>query len=344
MKIDFSYNKKDIKYTEGYIFKGKFYRCNFIRFKTLYRRPAQGTETVEVYNFNPKSKVRGSVMILHGLGSRNIKFMLWMGTHLASAGINSSIVILPGNYTRVENKSVSGRSFLWPEISVMYRFWEHAVVDILSTIDLLEQENLWKKNNCILGYCLGGMLASIVSTLDKRIDETIFMMTGGHIPKILYKSRATRFARRLFNEGLKTPYYLQDRERLYKTYKEQFSIVKEMSLKELLTMEGIHPLFRIDPIAYAHLLNKSKVTFIDALFDETIPLVSRIILYKQMHGANRYTIPITHTGWLPFEFFVAQYVLLKFNINDLKSRKMLLKKLKIEVPFLDYLFDNKNEK
>ncbi len=46
-------------------------------------------------------------MVLHGLGSRNIKFLLWLGPHLANAGVNTSILILPGNYTRVENRSVS---------------------------------------------------------------------------------------------------------------------------------------------------------------------------------------------------------------------------------------------
>lgn len=343
MKINFNYNKRPIPYVEGYILKSKFYKCNYIRFKTLYSRPALGTETVELYNFNPRSEVRASVLILHGLGSRNIKFLLWMGTHLASAGVNSTIVILPGNYTRVEDKSVSGRSYLWPEIKVMYRFWEHAVVDILSSIDLLEQLNLWKKNNCVLGYCLGGMLATMASSLDDRINETIFMATGGHIPKILYKSKATRFARKLFDDGLKTPYYLHDKERLFKTYKEQFPLVKQMSLKELISNEEIHPLFKIDPISYAHLLNKSKITSINALFDETLPITSRISLSQQMSGSNKYTIPITHTGWLPFEYFLAKYILLRFDIRDLKSKKILLKKIKFEVPFIDYLFDIKSK-
>ena len=337
MKIDFSYNKNKIKPINGYIFKGKFYRCNLIRFKTLYKNPAPGTETVEVYNFEPKSEIKASVVILHGLGSRNIKFMLWMGTHLASAGINSSIVILPGNYTRVENNSVSGKSYLWPDMKVMYRFWEHAVVDVLSTIDFLEQEGMWKNNNCLVGYCLGGMLSSIVASIDSRINETIFMTTGGHLPNIIYKSPATKFVRRLFSQGFKSDHFLHDKEKLYDTYDTQFNLVKNMSLKELLTNEEIHPLFRIDPLSYAHLLDKSKTTFIDAIFDETLPLISKSMLYQQMRGAKRYMLPITHTGWLPFEYFLAQYILLKVNINDKKSSKMIYKKEKIEIPLLDYL-------
>src|SRR5699024_11663577 len=129
-------------------------------------------------------------LILHGLGSRNIKFLLWLGPHLASAGVSTTILILPGNYTRVEDNSVSGRSYLYPNLDIMFRFWEHGVIDILTTIDLLKQKSSWKKNNIVLGYCLGGMLSTIVGAMDKRIAHLLFITTGGHIPSILHKSRS----------------------------------------------------------------------------------------------------------------------------------------------------------
>lgn len=330
MKINFNYNRKHIDTIEGYILKGKLYRCNYIRFKTLYNRPLPGTETVQLYNFMPKGNMRASAIILHGLGSDNIKFLLWMGTHLASAGVNSTVVILPGNYTRVDDKSVSGKNFLWPDIKLMYRLWEHAVVDVLSTIDLLQQNNLWEENNCIVGYCLGGMLSTIISAIDKRVNQTILITTGGHLPKMFHESPATRFVRKMFKEGFKSEYYLHDKKQLYKIYKEQFKIVKQMPLIGVLKSEDIHPLFRIDPISYAHLLNKKNVTYIDALFDFVLPLTSRAMLFNEMKGAVRYIIPMTHLSWLPFERFLAQYILFKVNINDKKSAKLVLKKQKIE--------------
>ncbi|MBC2580527.1 alpha/beta hydrolase [Clostridium sp. DJ247] len=329
MIIDFSYTRKNINFVEGYILKGAFYRCSYTRFKTFYRTPAPGTEVVELYNFIPKSTPKASVIILHGLGSRNVKFMFWLGTHLASVGVNSTIIILPGNYTRVEHKSVSGRSYIWPDIKVMYQFWEHAIVDIRCTIDLLEQQKIWNKNNCVVGYCLGGMLASIAATFDKRISETIFMATGGYFPKIIHESRVTAFARRLFQNGFKSEYYLENKEKLYDIYNKQFQQVKNMELLEIVRSEHIHPLFRIDPISYAHLLDKSKITFIDALFDETLPLKSRTMLFREMKGSTRYVIPMTHASWLPFESFLARYILLKVNINDKKSANLVLKKQEI---------------
>lgn len=329
MIIDFSYIKKKVNFVKGYIVKGTFYRCSYIRYKSLYKNPAPGTENVELYNFEPRGKTQASVIILHGLGSRNIKFMLWLGTHLASVGVNSTIIILPGNYTRVEDKSVSGRSYIWPEIKVMYRFWEHAVVDVRSTIDLLYQEKLWNENNCIIGYCLGGMISSIVASIDNRINQIIFMTTGGNIPKIIHESHVTAFVRKLFQKGYGTEYYISHKEKLYELYNRQFEIVKNMSLFEILKNNEIHPFFRIDPIAYAHLLDKTKITFIDALFDETLPLKSRTQLFKEMKGSRRYIIPTTHISWLPFEAFLAQYILLKVNINDKKSANLVVKKQKI---------------
>lgn len=330
MKIDFNYNKKPIRSIEGYIFKGAFYRCSYTRFESLYSRPAPGTEMVEVYEFQPKKPVNASVMLLQGLGSRNVKFLLWMGTHLASAGIHCSIPVLPGNYTRVEHNSVSGRSYLWPKLDVMFRFWEHAIVDIRSTIDLLEQKGFWKNNNCIMGYCLGGMLLSILCSLDKRISQAIFMTTGGHLPKIIHESPAAAFVRKGLKLLPQDIYKIADKKALYSIYEKQLPKVEKMSLHDLLTNETTHPLFKIDPLSYVHLLDKSKVTFIDALFDETLPFKSRTSLFKAMKGATRYIIPSTHVSWLPLERFLAQYILFKVNINDKWSMKQLSKKLKID--------------
>lgn len=332
MNINFEYEKKKIEYVSGYIFKGSGYRCSYVRYNTLYKSPAPGTELVEFYNFQPKKEVKASALILHGLGSRNIKFLLWLGPHLASAGVNTSILILPGNYTRVENNSVSGRSFLYPDMNIMYQFWEHAVVDTLTTIDLLEDLGLWKPNSLLMGYCLGGMISTIVSAIDQRIAHTLFMTTGGHIPKILHESPATSFVRKIFTKNTNIEYDLGNKEKLYEIYEEQFPIVKKMNLNELLNSNDIHPLFKFDPMSYAHLIKMDKVTFIDAFFDSTLPIKSRAALYDEMKGSKRRVLPISHVNWLPFGYLLAKYMLHKVHITDKNSRKALLRKEKIEDP------------
>lgn len=332
MKINFNYNKKEINPVSGYIFKGREYRCSYIRYDSLYHNPALGTEKVEFYNFHPKGVIRASTLILHGLGSRNIKFLLWLGPHLASVGVNTSILILPGNYTRVENDSMSGSSFLFPQIKTMYQFWEHGVIDTLSTIDLLEQLGLWKSNNILMGYCLGGMISTMVSAIDSRISHSLFMTTGGHLPKILHESPATAYVRKIFDKDFQAEYNIDNKDLLYKIYDKQFPKIQNMSLNEIMNDKDIHPLFKIDPISYAHLLDMSKVTFIDAFFDTTLPLASRKMLYDEMEGAKRKVLPISHVNWLPFSYLLARYMLHKVNINDKQSKKSLLKVEKIENP------------
>ncbi len=332
MNIDFKYEKKKIDFVSGYILKGKSYRCNYIRYPSLYKNPAPGTEEVEFYNFQPKDEVKASVLVLHGLGSQNVKFLLWLGPHLAKVGVNTSILVLPGNYTRVEDGSTSGRSFLYPDLKIMYQFWEHAVVDAMTTIDLLEQNNLWKENNLVLGYCLGGMITSILGALDSRINHYLFMTTGGHIPSIMHQSPATQFARRLFEKGLKPEFNLEQRDYMYDIYDKDFELVKTMSLDEILSSEKIHPLLKIDPISYAHLLDKRKVTFIDAFFDSTLPLQSRKYLYSEMDGGNRKIWPISHVNWLPFGYFLAKYILHKLNFNEKEAKKALLTRETVENP------------
>ncbi|WIV12025.1 alpha/beta hydrolase [Proteiniborus sp. MB09-C3] len=332
MIIDYSYTKRKIDNISGHIFKGRNYRCNYVRYKSLYRNCSPGTENVELYFFEPKKEVRASALILHGLGSKNIKYLLWLGPHLASAGVSTSVLILPGNYTRVENNSISGRSYLYPDINTMYQFWEHGVIDTLSTIDLLEQLNSWNKNNIIAGYCLGGMISTIVGAIDNRINHLLFMTTGGHIPRILHQSPATVFARKMFEKGYGTDYHLKDEKILYDIYEEQFPEIKKMSFEDIVSSEYIHPLFKIDPISYAHLLDMKKVTFIDAYFDSTLPVQSRKILYNEMSEANTKILPISHVNWLPFGYFLAKYILHKLNFNSKEAKKALLIKEIIRNP------------
>jgi len=335
MRVDFRYINGKIDFLSGYIFKGRNYRCNYLRFPSRYSKAREGTETVEVHHFQPKGEVRASAIIMQGLGSRNVKFLLWMATHLSSAGISSSVIIPPGNYTRVENGSVSGKNYLWPDLNIMVPTWEHAVVDVMTTIDLLEQEGMWMKNNCIVGYCLGGMISCIVSSIDSRIKETIMVATGGHMGMILHESRTTKFARKLMNEGYGEEYHINEKDKLYAIYQEQLPTINKMSLEEIIENDDIHPMLKIDPLTYAHLLKESRTTIIDALFDETLPMKTRKLLFKELEGAKRMVMPFSHGTWLPFEYLLALYILHRMKVNDRNAKKMLLRKEEIEDPIDD---------
>ncbi|HHV95353.1 MAG TPA: hypothetical protein GXX37_02580, partial [Clostridiaceae bacterium] len=129
---------------------------------------------------------------------------------------------------------------------------------------------------------------------------------------------------------------------LYDIYEKEWPKVRQMSLHELLSSKEIHPLFKIDPISYAHLLDKSKISLIDALFDRTLSLTSRKSLYKEMEGAKRYILPISHVSWLPFEYFLARYILHKVNINDKEAASKILTREVLQIPIEDELTESYN--
>lgn len=314
--VNYEYTKQNIEFITGDIYKGKKYRCNYIRFKSLYKSPASGSEEVLIYNYQPKGEIKSSALILHGLGSRNINYLFWMGPYLASKGVNASFLILPGNYSRVEHNSVSGRSYLYPDLEKQYTFWENAVVDVRSTIDFLEQENLWAENNMLVGYCLGAMVSTMVSVLEKdRIKQTLYVATGGHIAGIMYDSPAAKFVPRLIEGGFKADYHMDDKNYLYKRYVKDLKIIKDMSLDEIITSKDIHPIMKLDPLSYAHLLDVSKTTYIDAIFDTTLPPISNNWFKEKIRGAKFIKIPNNHVNWLPLSPVLARYMYFKLRFS-----------------------------
>ncbi|AKI97781.1 alpha/beta hydrolase [Kosmotoga pacifica] len=331
MNPNFDYEKKRIDYSSGYIFKGKHYRCSVIKYRTLYERALKGTETVEIYHFAPKEDIAGSILILHGLGSLNIPFLFWMGSHLASAGLQASILILPGNFTRTANGSMSGKDFFSTDLDRLITFWEHAVIDTRSTLDLLEQEGIWQKNNCVLGYCLGGMVSVIASAIEKeRIKHTILMTVGGNMARIFWESPTVAFARRGFRSGEGEKGFLNKREELINTFDRNIEKLKGFSDVQELLSSDVHPLFKIDPLAYAQFIPSDKVTMIEALFDRALPKQSRKLLWKLLGKPKKYIVPVGHVTWLPFEYALGRYVLKKLGIKEARKQMRLLEPTKVD--------------
>lgn len=331
MRPDFSYQKKRIDFSSGYIFKGKHYRCSLIRYPSFYKNSAKGTENVELYNFSPKEDIVGSIIILHGLGMVNIPFLFWMGSHLASAGLQATVMILPGNYTRTADGSTSGKDFFSPNLSHLIEFWEQAVVDTMTTIDLLEQENLWWKNNCLFGYCLGGMVATIVNALEERIKNMVLMTVGGNMAQIMWHSPVLKFTRRSFKQGMGSDGFLNDERRLTEEFARDAAILKNFKSVNELIESDLHPLFKIDPIAYAKFNDRKRVTMIEALFDKALPFQTRKQLWEAFGRPKKYTVPIGHVSWFPFEYALGKFILKKLGIKEARKKLRLLESTRPDI-------------
>jgi dienelactone hydrolase len=310
--IDFTYDKynnNNIDFVQGYINKGKNYRESIIKYPSLYTHAKKGTELNEIYLFEPKKKAVGLVIILHGLGTKNISYILKMGRYFSNFGVRALVPILPDNYTRTSNGSMSGKKYFSDSVGSILNTWEHAVVDILSLIDFLKMNNLWHENNCMIGYCLGGMVSVIVNSINTSIKHNFIIASGGNIADLLWNSPILQYARRDFLNNKDDPYLLNDKDYLIKIFQDTLKHPDNFkSVGDILKSE-IHPLLKVDPALYAKFLPREKVTFLEAAFDFALPKSSRKILWENLGKPKRIVLPIDHITWLAFHRLISNIIL-----------------------------------
>jgi hypothetical protein len=335
--VSFEYSGKIEDFTQGYIMKSKRFRGIYTRFHTLYPNPEKGTEIVEYYLFDPKEEPVGILFILHGLGTSNILFLLWMATHLANANVRVVLPILPGNFTRVAHGSVSGKDFFDADVEKATKFWEQSVVDVLSILDHIKSQGMWIENSHLFGFCLGGMVSVMINAIKNDFKKTILMTVGGEMATLMWHSPTLAYFRRSIEKqksGEKTKggvkHFIDDQQKLKQIFEEQLRTLRQFQSVEEMQSSNIHPYLKLDPIAYAQFVDKKKIIFVEALFDKALPLRSRKLLWEALGRPKRYIIPSGHVTWLPFGFFVGRFILQNMGIKEFKKQMELLKKIELE--------------
>ncbi|ABS60896.1 MULTISPECIES: alpha/beta hydrolase [Fervidobacterium] len=331
--VSFEYAGKVEEFTQGYILKAKKFRGSYVRFKTLYPEPIKGTEIVEYYLFDPKDEPVGILFILHGLGTSNIPFLLWMATHLANAGVRVVVPILPGNFTRVAHGSVSGKDFFDSDVERATKFWEQSVVDVLTIIDHVKSQRLWIDNAYLFGFCLGGMISVMINAIRDEFKKTILMTVGGEMSTLMWHSPTLAFFRRSvekLKETGKIKHFIEDQKKMKEIFEEQLKSLKSFKSVQEMQNSDIHPYLKLDPIAYAQFVDTKKIIFVEALFDKALPLRSRKLLWYALGKPKRYIIPSGHVTWLPLQFFIARFILMNMGIREFKKQMEILRKIELE--------------
>ncbi|HCI29328.1 MAG TPA: alpha/beta hydrolase [Fervidobacterium sp.] len=331
--VSFEYTGKVEAFTKGYIMKAKKFRGLYIKFETLYPRPIKGTETVEYYLFNPKSDPVGILFILHGLGTSNIPFLLWMATHLANAGVRVVFPILPGNFTRVADNSVSGKDFFDTDVERATMFWEQSVIDVSSIVDHIKAQGLWVENAYMFGFCLGGMVSVMINAIRDDFKRTIMMTVGGEMATLMWSSPTLEYFRKSvesMKDTGKIKYSIGDMRKMKEIFREQLKELQKFETVEEMQKSDIHPYLKLDPIAYAQFVDRDKIIFVEALFDKALPLRSRRLLWEALGRPTKYIIPSGHVTWLPLQFFVARFILENMGISEFKKQMEVLRKIEYE--------------
>jgi len=204
------------------------------------------------------------------------------------------------------------------------------VIDVLSILEVVKERNWWHENNCLVGYCLGGMISVILSALSRDFKKTITITSGGDIATLMWHSPTLAYFRRDVKKGFGKEDRMDEKNWFLQTFENDIKKLPSFRTIEEMLNSQIHPVLKIDPLAYARFVDSEKIVFIEALFDRALPVRTRRILWQALGRPRRYIIPSGHVTWLPFQYFLGSLVLREMNIKEFKRKVKLLEKPKIE--------------
>lgn len=285
----YDYEKRPVVFKREVLDKNK----RFIRARITYRSFLESrhpeANTVVAYTFEPEDRgVSTAVIFLHGMGERNLVPLSWFPEKLAENGILSYLLVLPYHFERTPLGMRSGRKFVTDDMDETIFDFRHAVIDVRTSIDLLES-SYGVHDFAIMGFSFGGMVAVIAMGVERRVSKGIFVVTGGNFYYTTWFSPAMKEMRLKYRDR---PYYS-----VYGCSKEKcgkIHINYERMLEGIESPEQVESAsfpkdcFLFDPLTFAPLLKGRKLLFFQALFDEVIPKKASDMLWKWMGKPERH--------------------------------------------------------
>jgi dienelactone hydrolase len=256
-------------------------------------RYLENSDIVGEYCF-PKGQAKTPLTILvHGMGDRTLakkgmaSFMLYLVFHSCRAP-----ALLKGKYPRLTAEQ-------W------FESYQISVTDIRQVIDWADSRpEIIQDKISVLGISLGGLVSTIAMGLDKRLKAGIFIVCGGNSEKITKNSPILRWRYKL-----KKAEYNRNQE----TYASYLSAVEEKGFEEVVAEKRS---YLTDPLTFAAKVKNRPVLMLNALWDEMIPRVATLELWRALGKPPIKWYPATHASlwlWYPFigrqitDFLVAVY-------------------------------------
>lgn len=257
---------------------------------------------------------RGTLLFIHGLGKRNIKFLTYFPRWFAKKGFSSALMILPYHFERTPNGMESGELFLnTTDNSVLRSRFEHAVVDALTSLDYLKDRSGYPLY--LMGYSFGGMIAAIAAAFRKDLSGLSLVVTGGNFLSITWESIVTKVFRIQYEQNQECDVekcrYWHSKENFYKYINEIRSPNIELDTAPM-------PCYEYDPLVFAKFVKAPSVMF-TAAFDIFIPKRASDELFEFLGSRRkkRYVIPSGHlTSYALFRKFIASKSLKFFEGED----------------------------
>ncbi len=254
-----------------------------IEFNSAVKLPVvKEVNKVYAYYFKPNEPSNSLCIVLHGHGSRGFSSTFYFARKCAQNRIKSVLLTIPFHGKRKAMGVTDGTGFFVLDSIGMLNRFRQSVVDVRTLIDFSGTgifENVEK--TYILGVSLGGMISSIAMGVDKRIQKGVFLLAGGDIEGMFWKSIAMLPLR-------KYVYKVASGEEIKETEKEY---------------ERIDKLY--DPLTFGQFIYPRKVLMFNGMFDYVIPRFASEKLKKSISTAKIVYLPAGHGSLLVYRKFIA---------------------------------------
>ena len=253
-----------------------------VSFKSVVELPIKNVNTAYAYYFKPKKATTNKLCIItHGHGSRGRTATLYFAKGLAENGIPSVFLVLPFHGKRQVNGIVEGEgAFVLDSVGMLMRF-RQSVIDMRTIADFAEMGIFGNPNKVyILGLSFGGMVSVITMGVDKRFKKGVFILTGGDLEGIFWKSFSMRVMRQYV-----------------------YAISKSQDVSgehgEYANIDSLY-----DPLTFAKFIAPRRVTMFNGYMDPIIPHFASGKLYERIKTANLTYLPVGHGTILVFRKFM----------------------------------------
>ncbi|WP_156785897.1 alpha/beta fold hydrolase [Caldisericum exile] len=227
------------------------------------------------------------IILLHGMGERNVRHLEYFGHRFAKIGIPLLTPILPFHNERRIKGYKDGEKFLIDDLEDTIRDYRQAIIDIRENLNYLESKGLDKSGFTLLGFSFGGMIGTILMGVEERIKNGLLAVTGGNFEYITWKSIATKVIRQKYKTHTNYETYGCTYEKCAEIHKDYWEILKKIkNLSDIDRIKFKKECFLFDPLTFAPLINGRKVILVRAIFDEIFPKESTLALKKAINTST----------------------------------------------------------
>ncbi|KLO24188.1 lysophospholipase [Marinitoga sp. 1197] len=266
--------------------------------------PCKYSESSKIFVYTYNAQSDRTLLFIHGLGTKNLKYLKWFPENFAKNGYNSALMILPYHFDRTPSGYKSGELFLSTTNNYVLRArFEHSVVDILTTLNYLKEK--FNSELYLMGFSFGGMVSTIASSLRQDIKGLSLAVTGGNFYHITWKSFVTGVLRVQYEENKECN---PEKCRLY--HQNEYPVyLKKLDNPEVELDKAPIACFEYDPLTFAKFVKTPTIMF-KALFDIFIPKNSTMDLYNAINARKKlYSIPSGHLTSYLFKRYILKKTL-----------------------------------